>query len=88
MTYEAVTSFLTEVRTAALQSSSKCRILQVAHAIIAVERKRGGWDYRINRVDYSLRQFEQALMMAVSLPDVEPEETTCINQFSGAFAVE
>lgn len=71
-----------------MQSHGKCRILQIANATIAVERKRSGWDYRINGVDYSLRQFEQALMMAVSLPDVEPEETTCINQFSGAFAHE
>ena len=78
MTYEAVTSFLTELRTVALQSSDKCRILQAADATIAVKRKRGSWNYRINGVEYSLRQFEQALMMAVSLPDVEPEETTCI----------
>ena len=80
MTYEAVTSFLTELRTAALQSPDKCRIFEVADATIRVERKARGWDYRINGVDYSLRQFEQVLMMAVSLPVVaqlapEPDAT-------------
>lgn len=66
----------TELRAAALQSSDKYRIVQIADATITVERKRGGWDYRINHVDYKLRQFEQALMMATFLPDVEQEATT------------
>ena len=88
MTYEVVTTFLTELRTAALQSSDKCRVFEVADATIRVERKARGWEYRINGIDYSLRQFEQALMMTVSLPYIEPEATTCINEFSGAFGHE
>ena len=70
MTYEEVTSFLTELRTASLQSSDKCRILQVAEATIAVQRKRDGWHYRINDLEYHLPHFEQALMIATSLPKV------------------
>ena len=80
MTHEAVTSFLTELRTAALQSPDKCRIFEVADTTIRVERKARGWEYRINGLDFSLRHFEQALMMATSLPVVaqltaEPDAT-------------
>lgn len=63
MKYEAVQQWLIQVRLVAQTRADKCFSLQIGDAAVAIQHKRGGWEYRINGVSYSVRSFEQALAM-------------------------